>query len=219
MEDYTYSATERDKYNGKEKKVVFWVPRFTLIGATTRPGNLDLAFVERFKLRFTLNLYNNAEISLIIRKYCISKKLNITEDAIVEIVNRSRGVPRKCINFVERCVDTSIYLKVAIINKTVVDKTFEILSIDPNGLEELDIKVLEYLYKVYPQKIGIARLASIINVTENALKEIVEPYLLRQGYIEATPGGRMISNDGMEYLERYNIVKKPIGTELLGGKV
>lgn len=223
MEDNVFTATGHNRVNGKEEKIVYWVPRFTLIGATTRAGQLDQPFIERFKLIFTLNLYSNEEIGLIIKRYCLIKQVQITDEAIVEIAVRSRGVARKCINFIERCIDTSIFISPGdtsrLINKDVVQKSFEILGIDSSGLEQLDIQILLYLYKIYPQKVGVARLAGILNITETALKEIIEPYLLRQGLIEATPSGRIISESGMEYLERTKAVKGYSSASKFGGKI
>lgn len=223
MEDNVFTASEKNRVNGKEEKVVFWVPKFTLIGATTRPGELDQPFIERFKLVFTLKLYSDEEIVQIVRRYCSIKLVHITDEAALEIAKRSRGVARKSINFIERCIDTSIFLypgqEQKSITADVVKRTFDILSIDQNGLEELDLQILQYLYKIYPQKVGIARLAGVMNITESALKEIVEPYLLRQGLIEATPSGRIISESGMEYLEKNKIVKKYSSSSKYGGKV
>ncbi len=222
MEDLIYTSSEKNRFNGKEDKVTFWVPKFTLIGATTKPGSLEQPFINRFRLVFTLKLYSTEEICQIIDRYCKSRLIKIDNDAIASIANRSRGVARKCINFVERCIDTSIYLNgIDNINITskVVEETFKILNIDENGLDLLDLQVLQYLYKVYPQKVGIARIAGIVNITEIALKEIVEPYLLRQGFIEATPGGRIISEAGMNYLERNKLIEKSSSSSRYGGKI
>lgn len=222
MEDLVYTFSDKNKYNGKEEKVTFWVPRFTLIGATTKPGELEQPFIDRFKLTFTLRLYSNQEICEIIDRYCKSKLITIEDEAIVKIANRSRGVARKCINFIERCVDTSVFIDGVDnirITPLIVEETFKILNIDPNGLDLLDLQILQYLYKIYPQKVGIARIAGIVNISEIALKEIVEPYLLRQGFIEATPSGRIISEDGMNYLEKNNLIQKGSSSSRYGGKV
>lgn len=222
MEDNSYTASKKNNLNGKEEKVVYWVPRFTLIGATTKPGQLEEAFVSRFKLSFALQLYTQQEISQIIKRYCNIKQVTISEEATTEIAKRSRGIARKCLNFVERCIDTAIYLSQdsqnISITKDIIYKSFDLLGIDENGLDSIDIQILTYLYKIYPQKIGQNRLASIIGVTETALKEIIEPYLLRQCLIDATPGGRIISELGMEYLEKYDIVSNKISADA-GGKV
>ncbi len=213
MEENVFTIEKINRVNGAKEKNLCWVPKFTLIGATTRAGDLDRAFVERFKLTFTLSLYKDEEIFVILKQYSDKTNILVSDDAIVEIAKRSRGVPRKAINYLERSRDMSLFLGAKEITKQITLKTFETLQIDDNGLEPLDSEVLAYLYKVYPSKVGVTRLASILNITENVLKEIVEPYLLRQGLIEATPGGRLITELGMIYCDKHNLSKKTIISE------
>lgn len=207
LEDNIFSRDKKNHLNGQIDKVSFWVPKFTLIGATTKPGNLDKAFLQRFKLIFTLNTYSIEELFIILDNYTKKVQININDAALYEIAKRSRGIARKAINFLERSRDTAIFEKANEINEEIVDKTFKLLDVDGRGLESIDIDILRYLYSIYPQKIGLNRLASVINITEEALREIVEPYLLRQGFVTATASGRLISECGMLYLEKQHLIK------------
>lgn len=206
MEDYQFTWEERDVLSGKFKKVVFWVPKFTLIGATTKPGLLDKAFLERFKLILTLKLYNEEEIVIILKNYLDKIRFNYNLSALFLIAKRSRGIARKAINFTERCIDTATYLKRNSLEDSIIEETFKILNINDDGLELLDMEVLNYLYSIYPQKIGISRLASIVNITDTAYTDIIEPYLIRMRLIHITPSGRVISEKGMEYIDKNKLV-------------
>lgn len=208
MEDNLFTLDSEDRMSGRRSKQLTWVPKFTLIGATTRAGDLDTAFIERFKLTLTLQLYTLEEIILIVKAHAAKYKLNITHDAVLSVAQRSRGIPRKAVNYLERARDMALYSASDVINKAIVEKSFEILQVDETGLEPLDAEVLRYLYSVYPRKVGVARLAGILNITENVLKEVVEPYLLRQGLIEATPSGRTITELGMVYCDKHGLVRK-----------
>ena len=206
MEDNIFTVERAGAYNGAAIKTTHWVPRFTLIGATTKPGMLDKAFIERFKLVFTLNTYSEEELGLMGKKYVESQALDITPKAIKLVAVRSRGVARKMINFIERSRDTALSEGKQKIDETIVEKTFKMLGIDKMGLEKIDLRVLTYLYRIYPQRIGVSRLAGALGVNDNVVKDIIEPYLIRQNLIEATPSGRMITADGVEYCETNGLI-------------
>lgn len=206
MEDNKFTVDEPDLQSGKRKKTVYWVPKFTLIGATTKPGSLDKAFLERFKLTFTLNPYSEDELARMVSAACERNEIKIQQSAVREIAQRARGIARKALNFVERAYDTALHLEREVIDKRVTEKTFELLNIDGTGLESLDIQVLQYLYKIHPQKIGLDRLSGILNVTENVVKDVIEPYLMRQGLIQAAPKGRFITEKGIEYCAKHRLI-------------
>ncbi len=213
MEDNAFTQEVRNPQNGKIEKFIGWVPKFTLIGATTRAGDLDRPFVDRFKLQLTLHLYSDKEIETILTNYAKRLALKISNEAIVEIARRSRGIPRKSISFIERARDMSIYMGIDGITKDVTDKTFETHEVNETGLEPNDTQILKYLYKIFPRKAGVARLAGELNVTENVMKEVIEPYLLRQGLMDVTPSGRIITPAGMIYCERNNLLPQDVTPE------
>jgi len=215
MEDFTFTVETKNPSNGKTKKEVLWVPEFTLIGATTKPGALDSAFIERFKLKFTIQLYTDEELIIILKMFCSENSLEIEQNALENIAKRARGVARKAINFIERVRDNALFSNQNnIITNDIVDKTFDLLNIDDNGLESLDKQILTYLYKIYPQKIGVNRLAGVFNMDEKVIKEIVEPYLLREELVEATPSGRLLTEKGFIYCEKNGLVNTPETMEL-----
>ena len=208
MEDFTFSADKRNPYTGVISKQAFWVPRFTLIGATTKMGMLDRAFIDRFKLKFDLNPYSEEELVEIARLHASKFRYPADEFSLKAIAIRSRGTARKALNFLDRAFDTMLSMKTDIIDEPVITRTFELLRVDSLGLENIDAQVLKFPYMIYPQKVGIARLSNTLNIGEVALKDIVEPYLLRQGLIEATPSGRMIIEKGLLYCEKNGIIVK-----------
>jgi Holliday junction DNA helicase RuvB len=219
MEDFVFTAEEKDRWSSTNKKRVYWVPRFTLIGATTQAGDLDGPFRERFGIQISLDFYSTEEICEILRRYCKRNEIKFTEKGLINIAKRSRGTARRAINYLDRSLTTLIILKANTIDEDIAEETFNLLGIDNIGLDSLDMRLLKYLYSIYPQKIGINRLSSVLNVADNILKDITEPYLLRSGLIDATPGGRMISELGMRYCEDNNLVPK-IETEAgISGRV
>ncbi len=202
MEENLLTIIRKHPVTKKIERSISWVPLFTLIGATTRAGKLDKAFIDRFKLNFNLVPYTDEEILLILKNYCAATDIRSDEPSLVNIAKRSRGVARIAINFLERVRDCAISSKSEIITDEIVEKTFNLLAVDGNGLDSLDVAVLNYLYKAYPNKVGLGRLAGAVSIPEEVLLEIIEPYLLRQGFVYTTPSGRIISEKGMEYCLR-----------------
>ena len=214
MEDFKFTVETKDIYSATTKKDEKWVPKFTLIGATTNIGMLDKPFIDRFSLHFTLNLYAPSELLIMLVNYCDRAKIKCPTDALSIIAERSRGIARRAINFLERSRDTAIYLKKPVVDIQAIEETFKLLNVDKIGLEDIDIQVLSYLYRSYPQKIGAERLSSVIGIPENVLKEIVEPYLLRQGFIYPTPSGRIISEAGIKYCEENSLIPTTTTTQI-----
>lgn len=213
MEENLFTAILKDKYSKKELKEVLFVPRFTLIGATTKPDRLDRALLERFKLSFSLEPYSDADLEQIVSNYVQQADkfgLKVTAEAIIEIAKRSRGVVRRALNFLERSRDQALFMAAPEIDKRVTEEAFKLLSIDERGLESIDHRILGYLFRIFPERIGSNRLANAIGVPEATYKEVIEPYLSRQGLIEVTPGGRSISETGMIYCERNNVRTKSL---------
>ncbi len=211
MDDNILTIEVRDKLNNNKNGRTFWVPKFTLIGATTRAGELDKPFIDRFKLHLTLNSYSERELCFIVSNYAEKIDIKISDEAIEAIAQRARGIARRAINFVERSKDMAIFLNEKNITKSVVEQTFTMHKIDQIGLEEIDRLVLAFLYRAYPSKIGVNRLSGVLNISDKMLKEIIEPYLLRQGFIEATPSGRIITEAGLVYCEKNNLIPRTPG--------
>lgn len=207
MEDFRFTVTKEDPHSGEEIKQLFWVPKFTLIGATTRPGELDKPFMDRFKLSLTLTPYTEEQLAQIIDKALTTLEVPHDDVAVLEIAKRSKGVARKAVNYCERVRDVFYCYDEPIANKQIVEEAFQLIDVDPVGLEKMERDLLSYLYKIHPQKIGINRLSNILGVTDSLITDVAEPYLLKNDFIQATPGGRMITDKGIEYCERNKMVE------------
>lgn len=167
------------------------LPRFTLIGATTRAGMLSNPLRDRFGMHFRLNFYNENELSRIISK--AAKKLNkdTEELASLEIARRSRGTPRVALRLLKRVRDfadvedeQSIFLHRC---KYALDE----LGINDKGFDEMDLKLLELLLSNKGKPMGLSTIAAALSEDEGTIEEAIEPYLLANGYIQRTARGRI----------------------------
>ena len=182
-----------------------WCPRFTLIGATTNDGLLTKPFKDRFKFRFIFNTYSFEESREIVLSHAEDLGITITEQALLEIAKRGRGVPRILVTLLERCRDTAISTG-SILNLAVTQITFKLMGIDKNGLVPTDISIMKALYET-DDPIGLENLAIIANESPKAISETIEPYLIQQGLIKRSSRGRMITDKGREYLVMNNYMQ------------
>jgi len=185
---------------GKANKYL-WIPYFTLIGATTDDGELSKPFREKFKLRFLFNIYNEAEITEIIMLHARKQNILITQKAARTIAQRSRGIPRTAVSFLERCRDYSHFIKAKIITSKAVLDNFKTMGIDSLGLTGAEIKILKTLYQS-TEPIGLDNLAIISDEAKKNLLNTIEPFLIRQGLIVRGGKGRYITDKGRQHLEK-----------------
>ncbi len=175
------------------------VARFTLIGATTRAGMLSNPLRDRFGISFRLNFYTEEELGLIIE--LAAKKLGFEVDgnAKREIAKRSRGTPRIALRLLKRVRDFA-----EVENKKTIDlKTAEYalnqLGIDERGFDELDKRFLKLLIDA-KKPLGLSTIAAALSEDEGTIEEVIEPFLLANGYIEKTPKGRIATRKAYEVL-------------------
>lgn len=197
-----YSAMEDFKINveiGKDfnKKITsINVPKFTLVGATTKIGNLPNPFEERFGILINVLEYENHEIEKIL-KYTLKmyeKNLSINEDIIKFIASRSKGVPRVAKRLLSR------YLDHIDNHDKKISEIFESIGIYENGLEDLDIRYLQILKE--NKKLGLKTICQLLNVDEKTLLDKIEPFLIKNMYINKTSSGRILTNKGTEFLKK-----------------
>lgn len=196
-----YSAMEDFKINievGKEfnKKTTFVnVPKFTLIGATTKLGNLPSPFEERFGIIFNIAEYTPNEIYAIL-KFSLSK-INIELDKkIIETISlRSKGIPRIAKRNLSR------YLDHYLINQQDSEAIWKQIGVFDNGLEEIDINYLKCINN--NKKLSLKSLAQLLNIDEKTLIEKIEPYLMKCDYIQKTLNGRILTNKGIEFINKF----------------
>lgn len=177
----------------------FWLPRFTLVGATTESGKLSKPFRDRFKLIFHFTTYSEEESIAIVLKHAELKGINLSKEAALDIARRSRGVPRIMVSYLERVSDAMTVIGEKTINEEAAIATFNIMGVDKTGLLDTDIKILKCLYQS-GIPIGVETLGVITNESEDTIQKRHEPYLIQRGLIIRTGRGRMITQKGIEYL-------------------
>jgi Holliday junction DNA helicase RuvB len=184
---------------GKPNKF-YWIPYFTIIGATTDDGRLTKPFREKFRMRFLFETYSLTEITDIIRVYSNSLKILTTDKACRTLARRSRGIPRTAKGFLESARDYAIHLGAKVITSNSVKDNFKIIGVDSKGLTKPEITILKALYKT-SSPIGLDNLAIIGNESVNNVKNTIEPYLIQLGLIIRSGKGRILTDEGRRHLE------------------
>ena len=177
------------------------IQKFTLICATTKAGMISNPLRDRFGMHFRLEFYTQSELSKIIK--IASNKLNkpIDDDAGDEIAIRGRGTPRISLRLLKRVRDFAEVADENIINIDTTKYALEQLGINKNGLDELDIKLLELLMNAKGKPLGLNTISSYLSEDIDTITDVIEPYLIANGYIEKTPRGRVINNKVYEILK------------------
>ncbi|MEO1927982.1 MAG: Holliday junction branch migration DNA helicase RuvB [Nautiliaceae bacterium] len=175
------------------------VAKFTLIGATTRAGMLSNPLRDRFGMSFRLNFYNHKELSEIIK--LASKKLNknIEQSAAVEIAKRSRGTPRIALRLLKRVRDFAEIKDEKTITHNTTKYALDELGINEYGFDELDIKFLSLLAEA-KKPLGLSTIAAALSEDEGTIEDVIEPFLIANGFIEKTPKGRVATKKTYEIL-------------------
>ncbi len=207
VEEFLYTAMEDfyidvvvDKGPGA-KTLRLYLQKFTLIGATTRMGLLSKPLLMRFGIIFRLNYYSPEEILEILKRNVKALGIDAEEGALMEIAKRSRGTPRVANNLLRRVRDFlhNIGEKFLTTEKTV--EALERMGIDELGLTEEDIRYLKVLYEKFNGgPVGLKTLSAALSEDEGTIEEVIEPYLLREGLIERTPRGRVLTPRGLEHI-------------------
>ena len=207
VEEYFYSAMEDFKVDfitGSgtfAKTLTFPINKFTLVGATTRVGMLSSPLRDRFGLTYHLDFYNLEELSAIIKRSSNILNVKIDDMATKQIAMRSRGTPRIANRLLRRVRDFhQVNSKNDKIDGDVASKAMELEGVDQKGLDRLDRQYLLTLSKNYNGgPAGIEALAATLNEESQTLMDVVEPYLLKIGFIIRTPSGRKVTIDGLKY--------------------
>lgn len=177
------------------------LPRFTLIGATTRSGQLTAPLRDRFGVTLRLELYNVDELRRIIERSSDILGIEIERDGAVEIASRSRGTPRIANRMLRRVRDFAQVRADGVITKDVADMALSRLEVDKSGLDALDRRMLRSIIEFYNGgPVGLETLAATINEDSVTLEDVYEPYLLQQGFLTRTPRGRCVTRKTYEHL-------------------
>ncbi|MEG1502040.1 MAG: Holliday junction branch migration DNA helicase RuvB [Synergistaceae bacterium] len=177
------------------------LPKFTLIGATTRLGLLTSPLRARFGIFEQLNLYNYTELKSIVIRGANVLGLNISDEAATEIGIRSRGTPRVALRLLRRVRDVAEVNGVALIQKDLTSSALDMLGIDNEGLDDGDRRFLRVLTELFDGgPVGLSTLSAALNEDSQTIEDIYEPYLIQKGMLERTPRGRKATRNTWEYL-------------------
>jgi len=177
------------------------LPRFTLIGATTRSGLITTPLRERFGIPLRLNFYAPEELELIVRRGAGLIGLDLTADGASEIARRARGTPRVAGRLLRRVRDFAAVDGHARVDARAADAALNRLDVDARGLDAMDRRYLRCLADNYDGgPAGVETLAAALADQRDVLEEVIEPYLIQQGLIQRTPRGRMLAAAGYRYL-------------------
>ncbi len=180
------------------------LPKFTLIGATTRAGMISNPLRDRFGMHFRLNFYTDSELSKIIN--IASKKLNkeCSNQASFEIARRSRGTPRIALRLLKRVRDFAEVENEDIIDINRCNYALNELGINEKGFDEMDLKLLELLLSNKGKPIGLTTIAAALSEDEATIEDSIEPYLLANGYIQRTARGRVATTKSYDFFRFTN---------------
>ncbi len=177
------------------------LPHFTLIGATTRAGQLSAPLRDRFGITLRLELYTKEELAEIIARSARILEVPIEPEGIRELAARSRGTPRVANRMLRRVRDFAQVRAGGLITKEVADRALTALQVDAMGLDELDRRMLRSIIESYNGgPVGLETLAATINEEAVTLEDVCEPYLLQIGFVARTARGRIVTPEGYAHL-------------------
>ena len=177
------------------------LPRFTLVGATTRAGLLPGPLRDRFGFTAQLDFYENAELEQVLSRSCQLLNVSIDEDGLREIARRSRGTPRIANRLLRRVRDFALVNNISSISGKTADAALEIYEVDHLGLDRLDRAVLSAIIdKFGGGPVGVSTLAISVGEEVETVEAVSEPFLLRLGLITRTPRGRVATSGGYRHL-------------------
>ncbi len=190
------------------------LPPFTLIGATTRAGLLTSPLRDRFGIVQRLEFYNTEELSKIVKRSAEILKITIEDDAAYEIAKRSRGTPRIANRLLRRVRDYAEVKSNGEIVKPIVEKSLDLLDVDDKGFDLMDRKlILALIEKFNGGPVGVDSLAASISEERGTIEDVIEPFLIQQGFIVRTPRGRLATKNAYAHfglkmsdvIDSYNV--------------
>lgn len=209
VEEFLYPAMENFKIDfivdkGPYAKTInFNLKPFTLIGATTRSGLLASPLRDRFGIFHHLEFYNTDELSQIVSRSAEKLGLELTRESAVELARRSRGTPRIANRLLRRVRDyAQVKFKESKVSAEIVSESMRTLGIDQRGLDETDRRMLNVIKEHYKGgPVGIETLAATLNEEVDTIVDVIEPYLLKIGFLNRTPRGRELTHSSREHID------------------
>jgi holliday junction DNA helicase ruvB len=168
------------------------LPPFTLVGATTRAGMLTNPLRDRFGIVARLEFYQNQDLATIVSRSAQLLQLDMGEEGAMEVAKRSRGTPRIANRLLRRVRDFADVKNNGVIDAAIADAALSMLDVDAQGLDVMDRKFLEaILHKFSGGPVGLDNVAAAIGESTDTIEDVIEPYLIQQGFLQRTPRGRM----------------------------
>jgi Holliday junction DNA helicase RuvB len=205
VEEYLYSAMEDYRLDimidqgPNARSVRLSLPKFTLVGATTRAGLLTAPLRSRFTLQTRLDYYDAATLLGIVRRSCHLLKVELDDDGAQEIATRARGTPRIANNLIYFIRDYAQEKAQGRITRPVAAAALEMLEIDVRGLDEMDKRILRVMAEHYAGgPVGMNTIAVAVGEEADTLEEVHEPFLIMEGYLQRTPQGRVLTAKGYQ---------------------
>ena len=199
MEDYQLDLIIGEGPAARSVKID--LPKFTLVGATTRAGLLTTPLRDRFGIPIRLNFYTVEELESIVTRGARVLGIPMTADGANEIARRARGTPRIAGRLLRRVRDFAIVDKVAAVTREVADRSLTLLDVDRIGLDLMDRRYLDMVAINFGGgPVGIETIAAALSEPRDAIEDIIEPYLLQQGFLQRTPRGRVLTPNAFRHL-------------------
>ncbi|MGM0546654.1 MAG: Holliday junction branch migration DNA helicase RuvB [Bacteroidota bacterium] len=207
VEEYLYSAMEDYQLDividsgPNARSIQIELNRFTLVGATTRKGLLTAPLRARFGIDMRLDYYDVELLQRIALRTASILNMGITETGAHEIARRSRGTPRIVNKLLRRTRDFAQVEDMDTINDEIADTALNALDVDQNGLDEMDIRILKAIIENYEGgPVGLGTLGVAVGEDKGTIEEVYEPYLIKEGFLQRTPKGRITTRKAFKYL-------------------
>lgn len=205
MEDFELDIVVGTEGNTRNIKID--LPPFTLVGATTRAGDLSSPLRDRFGIVSKLNYYTEEELTSIIKRTSKVLDMEITSDAAQELAKRSRRTPRIANRLFKRVRDFASVIGNGIVDEDITKEALKRLKVDKYGLDQVDLEYLTSLIRKFNGgPVGVETIAASIGEEVTTIEDVVEPYLLQEGFIKRTPRGRIATDKAKEHLKENHLI-------------
>lgn len=202
MEDFELDVMVGGENGSGGRNVRLDLPPFTLVGATTRAGDLNAPLRDRFGIISKLEYYTQEQLASIIERTARVLHVDIAQEAVIEIAKRSRGTPRIANRLLRRIRDFAQVLNEGFISKQIADESLNRLHVDSLGLDEVDIRYLMGIIdRFHGGPVGLDALANSISEETTTLEDVYEPYLIQIGFVNRTTRGRVVTEKAYEHLK------------------
>ncbi len=214
MEDYQLDIVIGQGPSAKSIKLD--LPRFTLVGATTRAGLLTSPLRDRFGVAARLDFYTTEELAIIVKRSAKILNIPITEEGALELARRARGTPRIVNRLLKRARDYAEVRAAGVLDAKVANLALELLEVDQKGLDNMDRRILlTIIEKFQGGPVGVETLSSAITEEKDTIEDVYEPFLIQCGFIQRTPRGRIATDLAYQYFGLSRSTKPSVKQENL----